>query len=233
MRQWNIEPVLMCNKHILAEHRDMHKTRAMQARNADLTRYYEQGLIHPYTWLPRHDHLVIEMGARGLAHHSPVEQVMGHYPITLHLNVAANRADLYHRCEACAKRMAGVGRGKDSLDGVAFLYPYSTGKGPFFCIGFHPDPSDRGYHVWVNQFSADALNSQTIFDSTPYRPSPLHTSMAECVDDVLSFAMAYAERPEEFERDKAHAEQVHARDWHQHGEAMQAELYTLMGADCP
>jgi hypothetical protein len=56
-----------------------------------------------------------------------------------------------------------------------------------------------------------------------YKPGLGVQSDIQEADDVLSFANAYVERPEEFDRSRFDPEQMEKKWWEKHGEAMQAE----------
>lgn len=73
----------------------------------------------------------------------------------------------------------------------------------------------------VRVLSIEADGSEvTRFEDGPYRPSPMGRDDRGMANDILSFAQAYAERGEEFDRDPADLDQVHAEWWATHGDAL-------------
>ena len=100
-----------------------------------------------------------------------------------------------------------------------FLSPYLKGKGPRLKIDL-----DEGIMV---AYPGKGKKPIRVFmwDTRHYRPGiGVHTEIQE-VEDVLGFATAYVERPEEFDRGRWEFEQTHKKWWRQHGEAMEAEAY--------
>jgi len=79
MRVWDVHPKLLCRKHLLAEHRELHGLWNI------LTKHKAKGGYsrHPETlrWVgktkalyARHEALVREFTVRGYQHHSPLEK---------------------------------------------------------------------------------------------------------------------------------------------------------------
>ena len=76
MRIWDVEPALLCRKHLLSEHRELHGLWNILVHNK---RGYSQ---HPETkrWVgkqkalfDRHEALVLELTNRGYNHSSPLD----------------------------------------------------------------------------------------------------------------------------------------------------------------
>lgn len=77
MRVWDVSPKILCRKHLLGEHRELHAIYSILSQNKKGYRN------HPETkrWVgklralyARHDALVKEMGARDYVHASPLEK---------------------------------------------------------------------------------------------------------------------------------------------------------------
>jgi len=79
MRIWDIEPRYLCQKHLVAEHRELHGLWNI------LTKHNNQGgyAHHPETlrWIgkekalyKRHDELIKEFTKRGYKHHTPLDK---------------------------------------------------------------------------------------------------------------------------------------------------------------
>jgi len=64
-------------------------------------------------------------------------------------------------------------------------------------------------------------NRVTVFEIVDYRPSPIGQRTArDMANDIVSFATAYAERPEEFDRSPSDREQVCRAWWNKHGDIL-------------
>ncbi|HVZ12717.1 MAG TPA: pyrimidine dimer DNA glycosylase/endonuclease V [Patescibacteria group bacterium] len=77
MRIWDVSPKILCRKHLLGEHRELHALWTI------LTTGKKGYLNHPETkrWVGklaalynRHDEEVFEMERRGYQHHSPLDK---------------------------------------------------------------------------------------------------------------------------------------------------------------
>ena len=104
MRMWMINPKLLCRKHLLGEHGEIHKHRHNFVKKHNMTG--RAGQIDPYAMQERHDELALEMEARGYNHNSPYEKPDVSYlgdmpPVDLVLNIQ----DLSERCSACRSRI--------------------------------------------------------------------------------------------------------------------------------
>ena len=75
MRMWMIDPKLLCRKHLLGEHAEIHKHRHNFVKQHNITgRIYPIVQIEPENMKSRHDELAKEMIKRGYNHNSPYEQ---------------------------------------------------------------------------------------------------------------------------------------------------------------
>ena len=79
MRVWDVSPRLLCRKHLLGEHRELHGLWNILTKHKGKGGYSR----HPETlrWVGktkalymRHEQLVTEMGKRGYQHHSPLNK---------------------------------------------------------------------------------------------------------------------------------------------------------------
>lgn len=105
MRMWMIPPTLLCKKHLLGEHGEIHKFRPSFVKGVSIKG--RLGQIEPISMGVRHDALAEEMLRRKMNHQSPYEQPdLSHYDLTGHL-VDTDKAvlDLCQRCEECRKRV--------------------------------------------------------------------------------------------------------------------------------
>jgi hypothetical protein len=107
MRMWMIDPQLMCRKHLLGEHGEIHKFlpsfrkgHKVDGRFDPIVQIQFQGYIE------RHDALAFEMAERGYNHKSPLVDVPDfsliypqHYDKLVDVQLAY--ADLMARCDKC------------------------------------------------------------------------------------------------------------------------------------
>lgn len=110
MRMWMIEPHLLCNRHLLGEHGEIHKFRKSFEKGISI-----RGRIHPVVQIEplkmkmRHDSLAREMTARGMNHRSPYEQPdLSAYTETelgVTVDTDQSKEDLRLRCKDCCERL--------------------------------------------------------------------------------------------------------------------------------
>lgn len=108
MRMWMIDPRLLCRKHLLGEHGEIHKHWHNFVKHHKIDgRLSPIVLIEPASMKTRHDELANEMILRGYNHKSPYE-----LPDLSYLTPAQRQAkadlsynlfDLASRCEECKK----------------------------------------------------------------------------------------------------------------------------------
>jgi hypothetical protein len=107
MRMWMVDPRLMCRKHLLGEHVEIHMLVGTLQRRKTISGFIQRGLLQPEAIYLRHDALVDEMTARGYRHRSPLDSVcMDYLPPAERagtVNPAVALADLQGRCPDCAK----------------------------------------------------------------------------------------------------------------------------------
>ena len=105
MRQWLVNPILLCRKHLLGEHVEHHMFMGSIKKGISVKGYLRDGLLDPPTLRSRHGALVMEMKARGYNHKSPLPDVdISHLPDG-HINIEYNLEDLKGRCKECADRI--------------------------------------------------------------------------------------------------------------------------------
>ncbi|HTE58847.1 MAG TPA: pyrimidine dimer DNA glycosylase/endonuclease V [Solirubrobacteraceae bacterium] len=101
MRIWDLEPALLCDRHLLGEHRELHAIWAIltagkrgYARHPETLRWSDR-LAALYA---RHDAQVAEMSRRGFRHASPLDPRLA--------TGAAEQTDLIDSVEAQRERLA-------------------------------------------------------------------------------------------------------------------------------
>lgn len=69
---WMVDPEIMCRKHLLGEHVEIHMFIGSIKRSIKMAGYLNNGLLEPGSLYARHDILVEEMLNRGMNHKSPL-----------------------------------------------------------------------------------------------------------------------------------------------------------------
>ena len=110
MRMWGVEPIMLCKRHLLGEHVEMHMFIGTMKKGKSLKGYIDKGLIDISKIWERHDELVKEMKRRGIKHSSPLPCGGGMFHGG-EVDVDVNLIELYNRCKHCRKRIDYVRRG--------------------------------------------------------------------------------------------------------------------------
>jgi len=104
MRMWRVAPNLMCRKHLLGEHCEMHMFLGAIRKGIKLRGYIDNGLVQVHSIVGRHDELAIEMVKRKYSHISPMseedEQILWREGV---VDIAKSQQELARRCEECYK----------------------------------------------------------------------------------------------------------------------------------
>ena len=113
MRMWNVDTEIMCRKHLIAEHCEVHAFVGTILKGIDIIGYVRKNLLAVDSLYTRHKQLVREMRSRGYNHNSPmireeVISIVGLNPFcddVRHIGIdsTAARADLIARCDECRK----------------------------------------------------------------------------------------------------------------------------------
>lgn len=107
MRMWMINPKLLCRKHLLGEHNEIHKHIPSFRKGHKIDgRFTPIVQIELKSLLKRHDELANEMLERGYNHKSPLENIPDlkfTYPeyYDKEVDIEYSLIDLYDRCENC------------------------------------------------------------------------------------------------------------------------------------
>jgi hypothetical protein len=107
---WMVNPRLLCRKHLLGEHGEIHKHRHNFVKQHSISKRVSPVVqIEPSSMEFRHDELAAEMLRRGFNHQSPFEQPdISYLPeVEQHATVdlSISYADLSERCPECAKNI--------------------------------------------------------------------------------------------------------------------------------
>ena len=103
---WMVNPAIMCRKHLLGEHVELHMAAAHLRLGRRVDGWADANCLEPRAIGRRHKALAAEMRRRGYQHASPLQQ-----PRVLKIqrpearvdNIAA-MVELMRRCAECAKK---------------------------------------------------------------------------------------------------------------------------------
>lgn len=73
MRMWMVNPKMMCRKHLLGEHLELHMFVGCIYKGIRLDGYLDKRILEPMSIKERHEELANEMLRRGYKHNSPLE----------------------------------------------------------------------------------------------------------------------------------------------------------------
>ena len=74
MRQWMVDPRIMCRKHLLGEHLEHHMLIGSIKNGKKIKGYIDNNLLEPLSLFNRHEQLVQEMLRRGYSHNSQLNE---------------------------------------------------------------------------------------------------------------------------------------------------------------
>lgn len=104
MRMWMIDPSLMCRKHLLGEHVEIHMLLGALKKGRSIQGFLDRGLLEPQNLKARHDDLVSEMLSRSWSHSSPIDKQPNGAPVG-HVDRTESAKELMNRCEECCPRI--------------------------------------------------------------------------------------------------------------------------------
>ncbi len=112
MRQWMVDPEIMCQKHLCGEHLEHHMFLGTINKGTSIQGYLDKNLLEPKSLISRHNKLVSEMKSRGFNHKSEMtnndlEEAFekldsDEIDTKIYKEAAAN--DLFNRCLDCTFR---------------------------------------------------------------------------------------------------------------------------------
>jgi hypothetical protein len=105
-----VDPKILCNKHLLGEHGEIHKHRHNFVKQHSIAKRISPVVqIEPRNMQSRHNELAKEMLRRGMNHQSPFEQPDISYlkdkERLANVDINNSLADLSNRCTECAKKI--------------------------------------------------------------------------------------------------------------------------------
>jgi hypothetical protein len=107
-----VDPKIMCRKHLLGEHVELHMIVGSINKGNKVDGYIKNNLIEPGSLQARHLQLLNEMAKRGYNHNSPLPLI---YPFSNRIKLTneqynykidrkASKQELLNRCSACYLR---------------------------------------------------------------------------------------------------------------------------------
>lgn len=108
MRMWMVNPKIMCRKHLLGEHTEIHMFVGCINRKMNLKGYMENNLLDFKSLHKRHDELAMELKERGYKHKSDLLKIKVDTKKLKYSKSKVNKEkslqDLLNRCDDCKKR---------------------------------------------------------------------------------------------------------------------------------
>lgn len=98
MRMWMLPPEIMCRKHLLGEHVEMHMLVGTLRKGISTQGYVDNQLVELDKIRERHDALVAEMEIRGYNHKSPLPEIP---PIVGEIGIVDRQENLREICRRC------------------------------------------------------------------------------------------------------------------------------------
>lgn len=101
MRMWKVDPKLLCKKHLLGEHVEMHMFVGSLNRGIKHYGYVAQGLVEVHRIKERHDALVTEMTRRGIDHKTPLKYEEMHFDYYKYIGYVSEEFNLWELSRRC------------------------------------------------------------------------------------------------------------------------------------
>jgi len=99
---WGVDPIKICNRHLLGEHVEMHMFVGTIKNGISIDGYIKKGLVSPKLLKIRHDILAYEMIKRGMNHQSPIVDFFDNREGFI---TPLAEKELFSRCENCRSRI--------------------------------------------------------------------------------------------------------------------------------
>jgi len=104
MRMWMVDPSIMCDRHLLGEHVEIHMLVGCLRKKKNIRGYVEKGLVEIRSLRTRHDGLVREMRRRHMNHASSLPRTIPRPEKGVGFGRVDRRAslkELRRRCPSC------------------------------------------------------------------------------------------------------------------------------------
>lgn len=134
MRQWLIEPKVLCSKHLLGEHSEHHMFVGSIKKKISMDGYITNNLLQPLSLEERHEEIVIEMVRRGYKHRSNLDFKLSDLDYLQKekmywvIDKSASYEEIIRRCPICRLRYLELYWGskyKTIISGIDILHNYT------------------------------------------------------------------------------------------------------------
>ncbi len=111
MRMWMVDPKIMCRKHLLGEHVELHMIVGHMKKRRSIKGFIRHNCIEPLAIAQRHEELVKEMVIRGYDHKSVLDvpenllEYLTAIEKRVRVSVESSVEDLITRCADCRSRL--------------------------------------------------------------------------------------------------------------------------------
>ena len=106
MRMWMVNPRILCRKHLLGEHLEIHMLCSSLLNERSITGFLTKKLVEPTAIVRRHKELVEEMIRRGYRHASPLSPPGDLRKFAkFRVDRIASLKELVHRCKVCSSML--------------------------------------------------------------------------------------------------------------------------------
>jgi len=107
-RMWMVDPEILCNQHLLGEHKEVHQANGTLKKKMKITGFIRSNCIEPMAIQSRHDDLANELIKRKMNHKSPLEAVdicyLSDEEQKSRIDIDENMCELIRRCSKCRKK---------------------------------------------------------------------------------------------------------------------------------
>lgn len=107
MRMWGVSSKILCKKHLLGEHVEMHMFVGHMNKGYSIKGFLDKNLLDVKKIKERHDELAEEIKSRGYNHNSDLQEIkikFSEYQKSYNINVEKSLEDLLSRCSECRDR---------------------------------------------------------------------------------------------------------------------------------
>ena len=99
-----LDPRIMCNKHLLGEHAEIHMFIGAINRGYSVKGYLDKGLLEVHSLYSRHEELAKEITHRKYRHNSEIDKKWKQAERLGSIDRQKNLRQLISRCSRCRKR---------------------------------------------------------------------------------------------------------------------------------
>lgn len=108
MRQWHVNPEILCNKHLLGEHVEHHMFVGTLKKKKKVDGFFKSNCLEPLSLQRRHRALVDEMSKRGMIHKSELDECdLSYLGDNAFIKVDSEKSlkMLIDKCPKCSERL--------------------------------------------------------------------------------------------------------------------------------